>query len=620
MLTTVRSSVRVLIAVLLAVAARPSLSADPPANEAVGRVTHVTLYRGQAMVSRTIPLEGPPGAQELVVKDLPEQVVAGSLFAEGGEAIEVRAVRFRTRAVGQEPREEVRKLDLAIEAVNEKLAAEHKTQEVLAQRGAYLDQMEGFVVPTAKTDLARGFLDAAALQKITLFSFEQRETIAEKLLAAQKQVKRLNEEVALLQRKREELTKGAAHTVREAVLFLEKRGEGKDSVRLNYLVGSCGWSPTYAIRAGKDGKEVSIECSALIQQLTGEDWTGVTLTLSTASPALSAAGLGLAPFPITLSRDYGRRVSTGELATLMETLHARKGAAVAENRNALSLSENIASGWMANTAANDLQSLELASGEDVLNTIQTREGQTSEGPSLSYQLSAPVSLASRSDQQMVRILQTAFKSRFYYVATPVLTGYVYREAELTNTSQEDLLAGPIMVYLDGRFVGHSEIPTVARGQTFVVGFGADPQLRARRELAGRTENIQGGNRELSFKYRLVLENFKDQPAVVRLFDRLPYSDRPNDVRIKLADLKDPLSKDELYVRTERPKGILRWEIETPASATGEKVRIVEYAFTLDFDRNFALRIPGAGGQAAPAPAQEKAQQEFEIQQRARLTK
>ena len=100
--------------------------------------------------------------------------------------------------MGQEPREEVRKLDLAIEAVNEKLAAEHKTQEVLAQRGAYLDQMEGFVVPTAKTDLARGFLDAAALQKITLFSFEQRETIAEKLLAAQKQVKRLNEELALL--------------------------------------------------------------------------------------------------------------------------------------------------------------------------------------------------------------------------------------------------------------------------------------------------------------------------------------------------------------------------------------------------------------------------------------
>ena len=141
-------------------------------------------------------------------------------------------------------------------------------------------------------------------------------------------------------------------------------------------------------------------------------------------------------------------------------------------------------------------------------------------------------------------------------------------------------------------MGRSEIPTVARGQTFVVGFGVNPQLRARRELASRTENVQGGNRELGFKYRLVLENYKEQPAEVRLFDRLPYSDRPNDVRVKLGELHDPLSKDKFYVRTEQPKGILRWEIDVKAGATGENVRIVNYGFTLDFDRNLSLYIPG----------------------------
>src|SRR5208283_2891418 len=119
-----------------------------------------------------------------------------------------------------------------------------------------------------------------------------------------------------------------------------------------------------------------------------------------------------------------------------------------------------------------------------------------------------------------------------------------------------------------------------------------------------------------------------------------YSDRPTDVRIKLGDLKDPLSKDEFYARTERPKGILRWEINVAAGATGEKVRIVDYGFTLDFDRNLALHIPGAGveeGQPAAARAEGmggggmgggmgmggtggRMQQEFEMQQRAKLTK
>ena len=68
-----------------------------------------------------------------------------------------------------------------------------------------------------------------------------------------------------------------------------------------------------------------------------------------------------------------------------------------------------------------------------------------------------------------------------------MDSYVYREAELANSSDKDLLAGPITVYLDGRFVGRGEIPTVARGQSFVVGFGADPQLRARRALCSRRQ-------------------------------------------------------------------------------------------------------------------------------------
>src|SRR5689334_19082485 len=76
-----------------------------------GRVSQVTLYRGQAQVTRTVPVEGKAGSLEIIVSKLPEQVVPDSLFAEGGDAVEIRAVRFRTRAVGDQPREEVRKLD-----------------------------------------------------------------------------------------------------------------------------------------------------------------------------------------------------------------------------------------------------------------------------------------------------------------------------------------------------------------------------------------------------------------------------------------------------------------------------------------------------------------------------
>jgi uncharacterized protein (TIGR02231 family) len=562
-----------------------------------GQVTHVTLYREQALVTRTIPVEGPKGRLEIVVGDLPEQLVGESVFAEGSEGVEVRAVRCRSRAVGQEPREEVRKIEEALDDANQQLAVNVKNQELLAKQTHYLDQLEGFIAPTAKTDLARGVLDAQALQKITTFSFEQRKLLADRAVTLDKEAKELNNRVQLLQRRREELTSGASRTVREAAIFVEKRGEGKDSVRLSYLVGKCGWSPAYTFRAKADRKQVQVECNGLIHQLTGEDWSGVELTLSTASPALGAFRPALAAFPVTLVKGSETKTSSPkEIAAQLDAVRDRRNTAIRESRSASTPESKKGSDWALNVAANQFQNLELASGRNLVNTLQTGDSEQGEGPSLSYSLAAPASVASRSDQQMVQIFQRTFESRFYYVATPVLTRHVYREAELTNGSDQDLLAGPTAAYLEGRFVGCGEIPTVARGQMFVPGFGADPQLRARRELVDKTESIQGGNRKLDFKYRLIVENYQDQAVRVRIYDRLPDCEGSPDIRVTLADLKDPLDTDPLYLRRERPKGILRWEIPVPAGAVREKARTVEYGFSVEFDRNFQLGTLDGGKQ------------------------
>ena len=66
------------VAVILAtLAAPPALPAD--VVEARGRLEAVTVYRGQALVTRVIEAAGPAGLQEIVISDLPEQVVAALL-------------------------------------------------------------------------------------------------------------------------------------------------------------------------------------------------------------------------------------------------------------------------------------------------------------------------------------------------------------------------------------------------------------------------------------------------------------------------------------------------------------------------------------------------------------
>jgi uncharacterized protein (TIGR02231 family) len=576
-----------------------------------GKVLRVTLYRGQALVTREVEIQAAAGAREVVVPDLPEHVVGSSLFAEGTAGVEVRAVRYRTRAVGQEPREELRQLNETIKQLSAKIEANSKTGELLAKQLNYLDQLEGFVAPTAKMELSKGVLDAKALQEVTQFTFEQRQQILTRQLENQQEARQLNEEQSLLQRRSNEMASHTSSTAREAVIFVEKQGAAAEKIRLNYLVESCGWTPSYTFRAGPERKQVSIECSALIQQMTGEDWDAVQLTLSTASPALSAAAPGLAPFPVSLAPAAQQQQQAQiDLSTQAKSILSRQKLAIDEFQNTLDLSGNIGLNWKANAAANEFQSLELMNPKSAIRALSRDAASSADGPSLSYHLPTPVSLASRSDRQIVRVLQTDLASTFHHIATPVLTSYVYREAELTNTSDQDLLGGPMTVYLNESFVGRGEIPTVARGQTFVVGFGADPQLRARRELADKTDAVQGGNRELGFQYNLVIENYKEQAVSLSVFDRLPHTDRASEVQIRLEEMKDALSDDKLYVRRERPKGILRWDIEVPANATGDQARLIQYGYTAEFDRSFVLSTVGSDSQ--------EQQQEFEELQRARI--
>lgn len=576
------------------------------------KVTSVTLYRSQALVTRKVKVTGAQGAREVVVEGLPPQVVPGSLFAEGSSNVEVRAVRFRTRAVGETPREDIRKLELELKELRQKLAINQTQITVAAKKVQFIEGLKAFVAPTAQVEITKGVLNAETLEKLSTFAFDQLATIGAEENALAFAQAEINEKIQHTEAKLAELNSGSTKQVNDAVIFADKMGDAEIDISLSYMVNSCGWSPAYTFRANTEKKEVLAEYSALVQQMTGEDWNNVTITLSTASPGLSAAVPGLAPYHVTLSAAAAQQAAmppgqpgAGGLDALQNQvrgLRAKQNIALDNYRNTLDLKGNNDFNWQINSAANEAQNLELVCSPEQLAALLADE---QENANIAYDLPTSVSLASRNDQQMIRILQAPLKNEFYHVAIPVLSRQIYREAELVNSSSHDLLAGPVTVYLDGRFVGKTQVPTVARGQTFVVGFGADMQMRTRRELTERKENVQGGNREVRFTYRLSVENYKDAEQKVRVLDRLPYSQDSMSVRVQTDNMKDKLSEDALYVRTEKPKGILRWDVTVAANTSGEKARVIEYGYSVDHDRNLNL--------AAVADNQKQQQEFFELQ-------
>jgi len=583
-----------LLALVVAVVMAGTAQAQE-AQPAASAVSEVTLYRNQAQIVRLVEVPAGQGAVELVVSDLPEQIVPGSLFAEGGDRLDVRAVRYRTRVIGEEPREEIRVLDEQIADQAVAMEENNTMQKLVQQRFEYLDKLEDFTASTATAEMSQGVLDTEQLQQTTMFVFEQRELGAREMLELRAASREIQHKTQTLLEERAQIAGQRQSVVREAVLFLDRRQAGATTVRMTYLVNNCGWSPSYNVRGTLADGQVRVEYNAIIRQMTGEDWDGVKLTLSTASPMISASGPAMAAFPVTLQRSAAHaqrstaQDSVEEFGAQYADVQRRQFLQAALNNNASNLRENFDNSWAGNNLANGLQLLELQ--EDVaaspLVSEQNSRGGPVQGLSISYTIDGRVSLQSRSDQQMTRIMHEQLDGEFYHVASPVLSPYVYREAEVVNSSENDLLAGPVSVYLDGRFVGRTEMINVTHGQTFVLGFGADAQLHTARQQVAREESSQGGNTYVQYEYRLEIENYGDEQASVRLMDRLPNFGQQDDVKLTITDMPD-LSEDSVYLRLERPEGILRWDVQVPADTTGEDAYLVEFAYSLEFDRNYVM--------------------------------
>lgn len=569
-------------------------AADP--IETAGVIDSVTVYRGQALVTRVIEVPS-AGLREIIVRDLPEHVVPGSLFAESTEGGEVRSVRYRVRPQSQNVREEVRVLDEKIRTIQDRLMRVAQQKQVNVEYKAFLGNLEQFASSSTSTDLHRGLLNADTLKTLALFLLEQRSRLAEEDLQLSLEHRTLNEEGELLQRQRQELSGTSARTAREAVVFLNVTAQAGVTMRLRYLVNGANWSPSYTVRAAGARDGVTLEYYALIQQMSGEDWGDVSMVLSTATPSLVAKAPEMTPLSVTLASVDAGAMSHRQKTDLMdekkELFKARNVAGQKQSMQAGPGRDDSKDGavqefdMMLNKIANEEQLIDILSHGKV---VRTREGATAtaqDGPTVIYTLASRTTLPSRSDQQQVQIASMPLPGEFYLLATPVLTNYVYEEASVRNVSKMVLLAGPASMYLDGQFVGHGEIPTVTTGEVFTVGLGIDSGLRATRELLERNETIQGGNRLVEFSYSISLENFSGEPRLVRVLDRIP-TGKDSEIKVTLVSSQIDVHKESGGNSSDRKKGILRWDVEVPPGANGSTARSFEYKFKLEYDKGMSV--------------------------------
>jgi uncharacterized protein (TIGR02231 family) len=299
--------------------------------------------------------------------------------------------------------------------------------------------------------------------------------------------------------------------------------EGSGPLQVVYFTEGAGWQPVYDLRLTQGATPALwLDRGVSVQQTTGEDWSDVRLTLSTAD--LYAQGV-----PGTLYPDFRRIVSAGEPD---RQLRQQDEAAAMESEPVV-----VASPAPAVEMLGDTVTYVFADGADV------PTGTASLRLSLG-EVSLPVKLQAH--------------------AVPRLDATAFLVAGLTNATDETLLAGAATLTRDGALVGTASLPRMAPGQEADIAFGAVEGLRLTRDMPVRSTGERGmlvTSTELREVAVLQVENLTDRPWEVRLLDQVPYSEQD--------DLQITWSADLAVTETDvdGQRGVLAWDFTLPPGDT-----------------------------------------------------
>jgi hypothetical protein len=589
--------------------------AEAPPKIAASRITHVTVYPDSALVTREVEVPAGAGTVELVVSPLPERTVNSSLYSESAEGIRVLTTRFRTRPVKENTREEVRKLEDEVKKLQTTARKIQADMEACKQNVSLLNKLENFTTVSTQHATEKGKLDSEATIALAKYLMDGRGEKTKEMVGLQQQLESNAEQLEFVQRKLREMSAGTSKTERDAVIVVDKANGAAGKVRLNYLVDAASWRPQYKFRSSKELKEkVQVEYLAAIMQQTGEDWSHVNLVLSTAQPMLNAAPPDLQMLAVAVVPR-----GTPAAGAIVRTPPANQAPAnpmdSGANLGAIPNPQGLATAADLENTAKDLrrraqQELNQRKGKAgneiwnyagaldqardlVLNPegrlsapAQPRSGQN-EGPSVTYHLNARLTVPSRNDEQVLEVAKLDMMPEYFYKAVPVLTPHVYRQANLTNKSDYVLLPGEATMYNGTDFVGRMNLPLVAIGEQFTIGFGAEPQLQANRQMIDKARTMQGGNQVLKYEYRILVNSYKKERVKLQVWDRLPFAENET-MGVSLVKANPEVSKDSLYLREDRPHNLLRWDLEVDPVMNGEKAQTIQYEFKLELDKQMSI--------------------------------
>lgn len=542
---------RLTFGALLVVAAPAAADEFRPAST----ISSVIVYPQGASIVRTTGVDLPAGDSIIILKDLPISIDVNSLKVEGrgSQAIAIGSVETRYIPAGDAIDPARQALLDAIEAVEDRIAAVNDRLAALDGRRRFLERLiettpSGFGAALSE---GSGAIDQWATAAVAIG--DGLAAAAREAQAARIEQRRLNEELAEKETALAELP--APREGYEVRISLNASTAATGTFAVSYRTPDAAWVPTYdaqlstAEASGKPG--LTIVRRAEVMQATGEDWSDVSLTLSTSRTSGGTAAPVLTPNLVSLFDGYD-----------VMSQAADESFAVARPLPAPSLIPGELLGGM---AEEDAKVVEAAANFGDFRA--------------EYIVPGLVSVDSGEGARSLQIATEHLVARLEVRAVPMISDAAYLHAAFVPAEGAPLLPGRVALFRDGTFVGNGDLPLGRAGRELNLGFGIDDRVRVSRVVVDRAtaeHGILSTRKTDTQRFRITVDNLHSQPMEIVVYDRIPYAEDENVTVTRLRDTTEPTATN-----VDDRRGVLAWTYVYEPGETREIVNGYELSWPAD---------------------------------------
>ncbi|MGE5130144.1 MAG: mucoidy inhibitor MuiA family protein [Sphingomonadaceae bacterium] len=498
--------------------------------ENAARITAVTLYPGSATVERTVKVT--PGMTRLEIFGLPANFDPQSVRVNADEGVRVGEVSTRDAARTRAPDPREAQLEDRIQALKDRqseLDAQVKSAQMVNE---FLSRLGGPAEKPAPVPDARSLAGV-----IELIRKNSSESLA-RVERAKVEKRETGKQIAALERDLARLRSGATDT---RTILVGVSGEG--TARVSYQVNGAGWQPAYRASLDSSASKLELVRQAIVEQRTGEDWSGVKLKLSTGLPRLSPQG----PDPRTW------------YVSLVEPQAYARALGMAAKAPAAAMQREMSA--------------------DRADTPEQKPAEVQTTFATEFEVPGLVTLPSDGRKVTVSLAKLALPAKMQLRVVPRqdVAAIVTAQAKRPDGVW---LPGRIELSRDGDYVGSTAWNPQADGD-LVLPFGRDSLVRVkvdRMKNRNGSAGLIGGKNEREVSDLVTLTSFHKRTLPLLVLESSPV---PTDDRIEIRTEFQPKPQRESW---ENRQGVVAWERDI---APGETVNI-SARYTVVYPREVAV--------------------------------